>query len=101
MLEDALNSGYETKIEIVTPMMHLDKAAPFEMADRLGVLGDVLELSHTCYNGDRNARHEWGYGCGKCPACKIRARGFNEFVARRADKDGDHSYAGQVRAIDV
>lgn len=98
---EALNIGYETNIEIVTPMMDINKAATFGLADRLGVLGDVIELSHTCYNGDRNVRHEWGYGCGKCPACKIRARGYNEFIARRADADGDQAYADSVRAIEV
>jgi 7-cyano-7-deazaguanine synthase len=81
--QNALNVGYETNIEIVTPMMDIDKAATFELADRLGVLHDVIELSHTCYNGDRNARHEWGYGCGRCPACKIRSRGYEEFRARQ------------------
>ena len=97
MLEDALNIGYETHIAILTPMMNIDKAATFAMADRLGVLRDVIELSHTCYNGDRSP-HEWGAGCGHCPACKIRERGYQEFVARRADEDGDHVFAEQIRA---
>lgn len=96
-METALNIGYETDISIVTPMMYLDKAETFAMADRLGVLSDVIELSHTCYNGDRSP-HEWGAGCGHCPACKIRARGYTEFVARRAEAAGDHEYAEQLRA---
>lgn len=100
-LEAALNTGYETDIDIVTPMMHIDKATTFELADRLGVLHDVIELSHTCYNGDRNIRHEWGYGCGRCPACKLRERGYHAFVARRADVDGDAAFAESVRAIDA
>lgn len=82
-LEATLNLGYETDIRIITPMMHLDKAATFEIADTLGILDEVIEDSHTCYNGDRTIRHEWGYGCGKCPACVIRERGYLEFVARR------------------
>jgi 7-cyano-7-deazaguanine synthase len=83
MLEDSLNIGYETSITIVTPMMNVNKAETFAMAERLGVLRDVIEHSHTCYNGDRSP-HEWGAGCGHCPACEIRARGYNEFVAKAA-----------------
>lgn len=45
----------------------------------LRILQDVIELSHTCYNGNREILHQWGYGCGECPACKLRAKGFNEF----------------------
>lgn len=83
-LETALNIGYQTDIRIITPMMHLDKADTFALADRLGVLDEIIEDSHTCYNGDRSARHPWGYGCGKCPACEIRSRGYMEFLSRRA-----------------
>lgn len=97
-LESALNIGYQTDIRIITPMMHLDKAATFEMAERLGVLGEIIEDSHTCYNGDRTLRHEWGYGCGKCPACVIRERGYHEFVARSADRAGDTEFAAQIRS---
>lgn len=97
-LESALNIGYQTDIRILTPMMHIDKAATFEMADRLKCLPEIIEDSHTCYNGDRSHRHEWGYGCGKCPACVIRERGYNEFVARRADEHGDTEYAASIRS---
>jgi 7-cyano-7-deazaguanine synthase len=83
-LQTALNIGYETGIEIVTPMMYLDKAQTFELADRLGVLADVIELSHTCYTGDRNHRHDWGHGCGKCPACQLRSKGYDQFRERLA-----------------
>lgn len=83
-LEGALNVGYQTDIVILTPMMDIDKAETFAMADKLGVLDEIIECSHTCYNGDRTVRHAWGYGCGKCPACVIRERGYNEFVARTA-----------------
>lgn len=99
MLEDTLNIGYETDIQIVTPMMNVDKAETFAMAERLGVVREVIELSHTCYNGDRDVRHEWGYGCGHCPACKIRERGYREFVARAADRDGHIGFARDVRAM--
>ena len=78
-LRDTLNQGYETNIEIVTPLMFKDKAATFALAEEYGVLYDVLEYSHTCYEGDRKIRHEWGYGCGKCPACQLRAKGWEKF----------------------
>jgi 7-cyano-7-deazaguanine synthase len=68
-----------------TPLMWLDKAATWRMARDLG--GDalvelILEGTHTCYLGDRAHRHEWGYGCGTCPACELRRRGWEMFVAR-------------------
>lgn len=80
-LEEALNTGYETGIRIVTPIMHLTKAETFALADELGILDEVIEDSHTCYNGDREHRHAWGYGCGKCPACVVRERGYGEYLA--------------------
>lgn len=79
-LEYALNEGYQTDIKIITPMMDIDKAATFAMAKQLGCLDAVIEDSHTCYNGDRTQRHDWGYGCGKCPACEIRKRGYEQFL---------------------
>lgn len=97
MLEDALNIGYETNISLITPMMNVTKAETFAIADRLGVLQDVIELSHTCYNGDRTL-HEWGAGCGHCPACQLRERGYTEFVAQRAVERGDHAYAQALHA---
>lgn len=81
-LEQALNTGYQTSIRIVTPLMSLDKAATFELAHRVGILGDVLLNSHTCYDGVRDVYHSWGYGCGECPACQIRSEGFAEFEKR-------------------
>jgi 7-cyano-7-deazaguanine synthase len=86
MLEDTLNIGYETNIQIITPMMNVNKAETFAMAARLGVLHDVIELSHTCYNGNRDP-HEWGAGCGHCPACTIRERGYHEFMAKYHTED--------------
>lgn len=85
VFEAALNLGYQTDIRILTPMMHQTKADTFELADSLGVLDIILEESHTCYNGDRTARHEWGFGCGNCPACQIRERGYEEFRGRIAE----------------
>lgn len=81
-LNVALDAGYETKIQILTPLMSLDKADTFKLAAEVGFLETVLEDSHTCYNGDHQTRNEWGYGCGKCPACELRAKGFAEFKTR-------------------
>lgn len=83
MLNQALIVGYSSSIGIRTPLMFLDKADTFQLAKQVGILHDVMELSHTCYNGDRT-RHEWGAGCGACPACELRERGFNEFTKRMA-----------------
>lgn len=96
-LEQALNIGYQTDIRIVTPLMNLTKAETFELAAQVGFLDVVIEDSHTCYNGDRTIRHEWGYGCGQCPACALREKGYNEFVAMRADQHGDHAFAQSLR----
>ena len=79
----ALNLGMEARFVLHTPLMWIDKAATWEMAQAVG--GDtfveiIKEHTHTCYQGDRLSRHEWGYGCGTCPACDIRAKGFSKFI---------------------
>lgn len=91
-LESALNTGYETNIQIITPLMFATKAQTFKMAEDAQALDLVLEESHTCYNGVRAgrtnyskylgiiARHEWGHGCGECPACALRAKGWKEYT---------------------
>ncbi|MDB5842602.1 MAG: queC [Herminiimonas sp.] len=81
-LQNALNLGMATQTRIETPLMWIDKAATWELARELG--GEALvELirtgTHTCYLGERGMLHEWGYGCGKCPACALRARGYQVF----------------------
>ena len=83
-LETALALGMDTQVSIETPLMHVDKAATWKLADELG--GDALvelivEHTHTCYRGNRSLRHDWGYGCGDCPACDLRQRGFAEWKA--------------------
>ena len=80
-LEETLNLGYETNIKIYTPLMWLNKAETFALAKEVDFLTVVLEDSHTCYNGDHNTNFVWGYGCGECPACKLRANGFEAFIA--------------------
>lgn len=83
----ALNTGYESNIQILAPLMHLDKAQTFALAAELGFLIEVVEHSHTCYNGDHETRHEWGFGCGHCPACKLRANGFQQYLDKYAHRD--------------
>ena len=83
-MERALSLGLDKPVRIETPLMALTKAETWALADRIG--GDplvelILEASHTCYRGDRSERHAWGYGCGDCPACELRARGHAEWVA--------------------
>jgi 7-cyano-7-deazaguanine synthase len=84
-LQAALNLGMATRFELHTPLMWLDKKATWTLASELGGAGlvDLIrEHSHTCYLGERGARHEWGYGCGECPACALRAKGWREYVGR-------------------
>jgi 7-cyano-7-deazaguanine synthase len=83
-LQVALNLGMNTKFELHTPLMWLNKAATWKLAKQLGGAGlvDLIrEYSHTCYLGERGARHDWGYGCGTCPACSLRANGWREYAA--------------------
>lgn len=79
-LEASLNLGYLTDIEISTPLMFLNKAETFALADEVGFLKDVIDYSHTCYNGDRSNMFAWGAGCGKCPACQLREAGFESYL---------------------
>lgn len=77
-----LSLGLDYPISIETPLMHLDKAQTWALAEELGggaLVGLIVEHSHTCYEGDRTRRHAWGYGCGTCPACTLRARGFEQW----------------------
>jgi 7-cyano-7-deazaguanine synthase len=75
----ALSLGMDTPMTIETPLMWLDKAQTWAMTDVLGgepLTEIVVEHTHTCYLGERTLRHEWGYGCGQCPACALRSRGY-------------------------
>lgn len=82
-LESALNLGSGQDIKIITPLMYLTKGETFDLANSLGCLGVVLEYSHTCYEGDHTTNHEWGYGCGVCPACELRAKGWEDYLAMK------------------
>lgn len=82
----ALNLGMDRRFVIHTPLMWIDKAATFALANEIGGEGfiDILvEETHTCYLDDRSRRREWGYGCGTCPACRLRADGFAKWKAAR------------------
>ncbi|HJV87277.1 MAG TPA: 7-cyano-7-deazaguanine synthase QueC [Noviherbaspirillum sp.] len=86
-LQVALNLGMATRLKVETPLMWIDKAATWRLASQLGgqALVDLIRSdTHTCYLGERGALHDWGYGCGTCPACELRARGYREFVAKPA-----------------
>jgi 7-cyano-7-deazaguanine synthase len=85
-LQTALNLGMSKAFELHTPLMWLDKASTWKLAGQLGGAGLVdliCEHSHTCYLGERGARHAWGYGCGKCPACALRAKGWKQYAEQR------------------
>jgi 7-cyano-7-deazaguanine synthase len=88
-LEAALRLGMERPFVIETPLMHLSKAKVWALAQALGgeALVDLtVRESHTCYRGERGLAHPWGHGCGDCPACALRARGWAEWRASiRAD----------------
>ncbi len=82
----ALNLGMERSFVIHTPLMWIDKAATFALAHQIGgeeLIDLLVEETHTCYLGNRSDRHEWGYGCGECPACKLRSDGFARWKAAR------------------
>jgi 7-cyano-7-deazaguanine synthase len=82
-MQVALGLGLDKRFVIHTPLMWIDKAGTFALAEEIGgkpLLDLVIEDSHSCYLGDRAKRHDWGYGCGTCPACQLRAQGFAKFM---------------------
>jgi 7-cyano-7-deazaguanine synthase len=81
-MEEALALGLAAPLAIDTPLMRLTKAQTWALAHRHGgdaLVALIVEHTHTCYKGDRTHRHEWGYGCGECPACQLRAEGWQEW----------------------
>ena len=81
-LEKALNLGMGSKFVFHTPLMKLEKAQVWDLASNLGgeaLVTMIQKLTHTCYLGDRNNYHDWGYGCGTCPACHLRKNGWKKF----------------------
>jgi 7-cyano-7-deazaguanine synthase len=82
-MEKALNLGMAQGFSIETPLMWITKAQTWGLAKALGgeaLVEVILEDSHTCYLGERATRHAWGYGCGTCPACELRAKGYAEWA---------------------
>jgi 7-cyano-7-deazaguanine synthase len=82
-LQVAISLGMDTPMTIETPLLRADKAAVWALTERLGgepLLDMVVEHTHSCFMGDRSRRHPWGYGCGLCPACDQRARGYESWL---------------------
>lgn len=81
-LQVALSLGLDSRTVVETPLMWIDKAATWRLAEELGgeeLVSLIVEETHTCYLGDRTRRHTWGYGCGECPACELRRAGFQKY----------------------
>ncbi len=88
-MQVALNTGMDSHFVLHTPLMWLDKADTWRLAEDLGgmpLVDCILEQSHTCYEGTRGERYPWGYGCGQCPACKLRAHGYEVYLSRYHQK---------------
>ena len=82
-LQAAINLGMNTRTVLHTPLMWIDKAGTWAMAEQLGgapLVELIREQTHSCYLGDRSHRHDWGYGCGTCPACDLRTAGWKAFT---------------------
>ncbi len=80
----ALSLGLDRKLRVETPLMWIDKAQTWALADHLGgaaLTELIVEHTHTCYHGVRGKRHDWGYGCGECPACALRKAGHAKWRA--------------------
>jgi 7-cyano-7-deazaguanine synthase len=85
-LAQAISLGTATEFTIETPLMWIDKAGTWALAEKLGgtpLVELIVEDSHTCYLGIRSRRHLWGYGCGHCPACVLRAKGWDAWQAAK------------------
>jgi 7-cyano-7-deazaguanine synthase len=83
----AISLGMGKPYQIFTPLMWIDKAGTWALADELGgsaLVEIVVEETHTCYLGERAIRHAWGYGCGTCPACELRRNGWDQWRAMQA-----------------
>ncbi|HZR61704.1 MAG TPA: 7-cyano-7-deazaguanine synthase QueC [Xanthobacteraceae bacterium] len=83
-MQVALSLGLDRRVTIHTPLMWIDKAGTFALAQAIGgapLVDLLLAETHTCYLGDREHRHDWGFGCGECPACRLRAEGFARWKA--------------------
>jgi 7-cyano-7-deazaguanine synthase len=85
----ALSLGLAREVKVHTPLMWIDKAATWKLAAELGgraLVELIVEETVTCYEGDRSHRHVWGYGCGTCPACTLRAAGYEKYRGATAQR---------------
>lgn len=83
----AISLGMDTDFTLATPLMFLSKAGAWDLAESLGgreLVDLIVEVSHTCYMGERGDLHDWGYGCGDCPACELRAKGWAEYETAKS-----------------
>jgi 7-cyano-7-deazaguanine synthase len=83
---EALSLALDRRVTVHTPLMYIDKGATWALAEELGgpaLIDLIVEETVTCYEGDRTHRHDWGYGCGACPACDLRAKGYARYLAAR------------------
>ena len=81
----AISLGLDAPMLLETPLMWVDKAATWQMAESLGgesLVRLIIEHTHTCYLGDHDHRHPWGFGCGSCPACELRAKGWAGYAGQ-------------------
>lgn len=81
---EAMRLGMDAGLRIETPLMTLTKAQSWSLAETIGgaaLVAIINEHSHTCYLGVRSRKHDWGYGCGECPACELRIKGWREYSA--------------------
>jgi 7-cyano-7-deazaguanine synthase len=88
-MQVALTLGMDRRFVVHTPLMWTDKAGTFALAKEIGgkkFLDLVVEETHSCYLGDRSRRHDWGYGCGECPACQLRAAGWERWMSNRSSE---------------
>ena len=97
-LQVTLNLGMENRFVVHTPLMWLSKAATWRLARDLGgnrLVEIIIEETHTCYLGERGMLHDWGCGCGECPACKLRAEGYKRF---RTEDLASHNFVEVAHA---
>ena len=86
-LAKSISLGMDAPFAIETPLMWIDKAGTWDMAEKLGgpaLVDLIVEHSHTCYMADRTTRHPWGFGCGRCPACDLRAKGWERWQTAKS-----------------
>src|ERR1700730_9002366 len=80
----AVNLGMDSRFVLETPLMWLDKAATWRLAETIGgtaLVALIVDSTHSCYLGERAIRHDWGHGCGWWPACRLRAEGWRKYIA--------------------